>query len=870
MKIYCYAHTHWDFEWYFTNSESTIQLIYHMDEVFYALENNILQHYHLDGQLSIVEDYLHYVPQHKERFTNLVKKGKIIIGPWYTQSDELVISGESIIRNLYYGIKTAEQFGNWMKVGYLPDSFGQSKDMPKIFKGFGIDYFLFWRGLSADKCPHREFYWQSKDGSLVLSYNIKNGYFYGINTIFNDDVKTVEDTFLHGCSTKIALHPIGADQRYVDFNFQERLNYYTKNSTKNATYVEKTCEEFFDDLSKEPNLMTIEGELLDPSNSKIHRSIYSSRYDHKYYNDKIERRIIYQLEPLMTLGAHLGLEAKTTLLEKIWKKLLYNHAHDSACGCNSDKTNQSILARYQEVDELSYSACDYILRKLSISFADTKNNDLYIFNTLAEDRNQLIKVFISTQQQEFQIYDTQDKLVPFQILETKKEYRGSIKKDISLYDKKLFYYTHRILIHHSLLSLGISKLKIVEEPSKVPLLTPVNTPMISDAYYKIEIVKGQINITDLTQQRTYVNALSIEDSGDDGDTYDYSPPVPDKIYELNFTSAKIQTNTGKLFQKISLVGEFSLPTCLEERQNKTPQLINVPYVFDISLSNEGLIHTKMTIDNKALDHRMRVVFNTEIQSDISLADTICGTIERLNLPEHLDDWREIGWREEPSPIYPVIHFIGLSNKTNSSFALLKGIKEYEILNNSKIALTLFRSVAFLGKPELVRRPGIASGKEFQYVPTPKSQLTKKMVFKNAFYLGEKKELSQIKKMWSTYAVNPLYYQMQQLNVNGNTLEYFVSHPLRTQKEPISSLFNTNSISVEITSIMPLETDSYCLRFLNNTWEECKGGELRSSFIKKYQWVNLKGDPISKLITYKDSIELGSFKAEQLKTLKCHF
>lgn len=150
--------------------------------------------------------------------------------------------------------------------------------------------------------------------------------------------------------------------------------------------------------------------------------------------------------------------------------------------------------------------------------------------------------------------------------------------------------------------------------------------------------KGQINITDLNQQKTYFNALSIEDSGDDGDTYDYSPPVPDKVYELNFASAaKIQTSTGKLFQKISLTGEFSLPSCLEERQNKTPQLINIPYVFDISLSDEGLIRTKMTIDNKALDHRMRIVFNTEIQSEVSLADTICGTIERLNLPEHLND-----------------------------------------------------------------------------------------------------------------------------------------------------------------------------------------------------------------------------------------
>ena len=34
-----------------------------------------------------------------------------------------------------------------MNVGYVPDSFGQSGNMPQIYKEFGIDDTLFWRGV---------------------------------------------------------------------------------------------------------------------------------------------------------------------------------------------------------------------------------------------------------------------------------------------------------------------------------------------------------------------------------------------------------------------------------------------------------------------------------------------------------------------------------------------------------------------------------------------------------------------------------------------------------------------------------------------------------------------------------------------------
>ena len=287
-KVHVYSHTHWDYEWYFTANESIIQLIYHMDEVMDALEEGLVDNYLLDGQMILLEEYLRFSPSNFDRVKKLVEEKKLILGPWYTQTDELIIDGESIVRNLFYGIKAAEKFGEYMKVAYLPDSFGQTKDLPKIMNGFDIERSIFWRGVSKDNCKNREFLWKGEDGSSLLVYNIKNGYFYGGNLIYSDDVETVENTILDGSSKENILLPVGGDQRYVDFNIKERIDFYKNKSKNDLEYVESSCEKFFDELEREGNFEEVLGEFVNPSNSKIHRSIYSSRYDHKYLNDKLK------------------------------------------------------------------------------------------------------------------------------------------------------------------------------------------------------------------------------------------------------------------------------------------------------------------------------------------------------------------------------------------------------------------------------------------------------------------------------------------------------------------------------------------------------------------------------------------------------
>lgn len=362
-KMHVYAHTHWDYEWYFSANESIVQLIYHMDEVIEALQKGILTTYLLDAQVCILEEYLLYMPEKKAIVKDLVNKGSLMIGPWYTQSDELILSGESVARNLWYGMQYANALGRCMHIGYLPDSFGQSQDMPKLYQGYGIQNALFWRGLSNDVCDRRAFIWKSKDGSEVLAYNIRDGYFFGGNLIYNDDVHEVEEQMLQNAYATHQLCPVGGDQRYVDYNLKERIAYYNMHTTHDIEYCESDLETFYTQLRKESHFKVVEGEFIDASVSKIHHSIYSSRYDHKVLNDRIERRIQYQLEPFMVMQQMIGISPKVSVLDKLWKKLLLNHAHDSACGCNSDKTNASILQRLKDCDEMSAMLLDYQVRK---------------------------------------------------------------------------------------------------------------------------------------------------------------------------------------------------------------------------------------------------------------------------------------------------------------------------------------------------------------------------------------------------------------------------------------------------------------------------------------------------------------------------
>ena len=227
-KVHVVPHSHWDREWYFTTSRSKVYLMKDLKDVLDTLESNPdFKYFMVDAQGSLLDDYIKWMPQDKDRITKLVKEKKLVIGPWYTQTDQLVISGESIVRNMYYGMKRCETFGGYMNVGYVPDSFGQSGNMPQIYKEFGIDDTLFWRGVSDDMVNHTDYNWRGDDGSVVFTTQIPFGYYIGGN--IPEDPKQSEEFWQKECfekaggrsATKHIYFPNGFDQAPIRTNLPE-------------------------------------------------------------------------------------------------------------------------------------------------------------------------------------------------------------------------------------------------------------------------------------------------------------------------------------------------------------------------------------------------------------------------------------------------------------------------------------------------------------------------------------------------------------------------------------------------------------------------------------------------------------------------
>ena len=153
--------------------EFQLRLASVVDEVIEVLESDpSFPCFTLDGQAIVLEDYLDARPENESRLRALLESGRLEVGPSYVLPDELLVGAEPLVRNLLIGRAVCERFGaRPAPVGYMPDSFGHPLQLPQILAGFGIDSFIFSRGL-GDELDELGvvFRWRSPDGSEVRAF----------------------------------------------------------------------------------------------------------------------------------------------------------------------------------------------------------------------------------------------------------------------------------------------------------------------------------------------------------------------------------------------------------------------------------------------------------------------------------------------------------------------------------------------------------------------------------------------------------------------------------------------------------------------------------------------------------------------------
>lgn len=374
-RITLVAHTHWDREWYLPFEVFRARLIGVLDEAVELLEKDPRLTFTLDGQVAMVEDYLELRPTMQPRIRELVKAGRLHIGPWFTQADTLMVPGEALIRNLAYGIRRADALGGSMLLGYMPDQFGHSAQMPQILKLFGIDSAVMWRGIGPERPPHA-FRWIAPDGSEVTALWLQEGYATGRHvpsdpTAFAATMERALERHRPWLNKMPLLVPIGDDHVRLASWLPEAAEALRQKLPEIQVAVGGYANHFAQ-LGKVDH--EVHGELRSSSFAPVLAGVTAARIREKQAAARATTLLLCYAEPLCAWAVLGGMAPPRELLERAWRQLLLNQAHDSAAGCGIDATHDDVKSRYRWAEQIAGTVCDQVLSALAPVIAGNKGD----------------------------------------------------------------------------------------------------------------------------------------------------------------------------------------------------------------------------------------------------------------------------------------------------------------------------------------------------------------------------------------------------------------------------------------------------------------------------------------------------------------
>jgi alpha-mannosidase len=762
-------HTHWDREWYLSFDHFRVLLTHLMDDLLEILETNPdYKSFTLDGQTSVLDDYLEIRPDRRPLIEKYVREGRLFIGPWYILPDEHLVSGEATIRNLIRGRETAHAFGGSMDVGYIPDSFGHIAQMPQILQGFGIDSAIVWRGFGGEPGQEpSEYQWISPDGSQVLMEHLSDvGY---SAAYFNStDMRSAEERFEDFASrvdfraqSDERLMLCGGDHHWPYRNLPLVLAHLNEQYKGDKVLVHSSITAFMEAMKKGvagKKLPQVHGEMRFGYRwaFNVTGGVYSTRIYLKQANTAGQLLLERILEPLDAITLWHGGRSQAHLIRQGWTYLMQNHPHDSICGCSIDPVHREMETRFEKLQELGLGVERFAMMQILPDKEGDRGDDesLSLFNPSPFTRDEIVETDVEFFNQQivvglnpdvvvdpalppvagFRLQDSNGTNIPFEILDRKVDFGISYNR---------FDYPAQSLVERFRLrfrsgqvpAMGMKAIRIVRtdtfaaEPKTLP--SP-SGHRISNGLVSLEAQQdGSYMLTDHETGQTYGPMGYFEDNGDAGDEYNWSPPMKgDRIYDSR-SSAKVHIEIvdGGLRQGLRITGSWELPAGVTEDDNhRSDQMKTLQFVTTAWLTEgEKMVRFETTVDNTVKDHRFRVAFHTGMDTNTHWADVQFGVIEREQ-----ESWNPADFKiEVPAAVAPMQRFVCVEKGERAATLITNGMPEYELRHNSKgtLLLTLLRCVSELGRGEIVMRPGGRGGWKNS---TPDAQCQGSHTFEYAF------------------------------------------------------------------------------------------------------------------------------------------
>jgi alpha-mannosidase len=355
--VHLVPHTHWDREWYEPFQRFRLRLVDMVDDVLERAEADPRFCFTFDGQTAMLEDYLEIRPEAEPRIQALVATGQLAVGPWRILSDEFLIAGETLVRNLEAGLARARRFGEAMAVGYLPDEFGHAAQVPQLLRRAGLEHACVWRGVPA-AVDHHEFHWAAPDGSTVRTEYLVGGYGNAAALFsFPDNLDAAATQLLELLGPYFGADPVlamyGTDHsaplpdllRLVEGLNRGQDRYRVRVGTL-AGYV---LDGHDGHDRHDDQLPSWQGELRSSARANILMGVISARVGLKAACSRAERLLARYAEPLQALH---GTGWPAPFLDLGWRRLVESSGHDSITGCGADAVADHVAVRLSEAAQL--------------------------------------------------------------------------------------------------------------------------------------------------------------------------------------------------------------------------------------------------------------------------------------------------------------------------------------------------------------------------------------------------------------------------------------------------------------------------------------------------------------------------------------
>lgn len=300
------------------------------------------------------------------------KEGRMeIVGGGWVENDTNIPCGESLVRQELYGQKFwLEEFGHYVRLRWLPDTFGYSACLPQILKQSKQDYFMTIKISWSNRTlfPYNTFRWEGIDGSQVVVHMPPEGNYNSVagpSALINAKrgIKRTDPQ-----DKMMLVYGVGDGGGGPSETTVERCL-----RTEKIPYLPKvkmdSAQGYFDGLA-ENKLPVYAGEMY----LEKHRATYTSQSNNKNANREFEEKML----SLETLLSCLGIQGDKAALDELWKEALLYQFHDILPGSSIKRVYEETDAAYQRM----FAKLDEMANDLHTSFAPGG----YLMNPSGQER----------------------------------------------------------------------------------------------------------------------------------------------------------------------------------------------------------------------------------------------------------------------------------------------------------------------------------------------------------------------------------------------------------------------------------------------------------------------------------------------------